>query len=686
MREDSGSGVSTQKGSLNRGPQHKHASSQGHITQHLPGPQEAKADSPSLPPGMPFLARTSAVQSSSNIESEPAHRQNPVDTAAYAAASDQSDSRQLVGTRSDVSLTMADMASGSSADQDTDATLHADSAAANEEGRRQRKFREGFGAYTAPPVLGKLQRASKPALATGAQTKASDGGRSPLSGNQALAPPPSAQQQASLRAAIALPQTRSPLPANGVSPAMPNMGEHLPSSSPASHAAGSSSSASYSRELLGSAPQQQLEQAASRPSTASQTRPRARGSQFAAEPNSTAPPPGFKPPNTVQAQGSAAVHAVSSTAAVADHTPPGYGPQRTLTDQSQHSLTPAASSSRATASPGVRQDPPPAPQRLPYSTHPALSGADDYPPGFTHPSAPMTQAQPSNADDVAAVMPAKSSVQHPRTHSLSSSEPANSSQQYIVLPIPISAKTPSSSVRSSSQAGAAALSPAASVSTSNTSHDLPPGFASDTKAAACQPTADVPPGFAQSQSLPPRRAPSQSLTPASSSRAQGAAASPAEQGAAGESRQGASDLPPGFRPASQFGSNAFDSPGYSSWQNTPAALSARHQTPSASGALQRAPPAQQQWGDEGQAPIPAAQQGTDTWVAVPTQVSGLQKAGRAELPPGFPAASTEAQVVSLFQTEGSHVPSHRLPKAGPHHQGQLLMQLLISRQGLPPWR
>jgi len=90
-----------------------------------------------------------------------------------------------------------------------------------------------------------------------------------LSGNQALAPPPSAQQQAPLRAAIALPQTRSPLPANGVSPAMPNMGEHLPSSSPASHAAGSSSSASYSRELLGSAPQQQLEQAASRPSTAS---------------------------------------------------------------------------------------------------------------------------------------------------------------------------------------------------------------------------------------------------------------------------------------------------------------------------------------------------------------------------------------------------------------------------------
>ena len=164
MREDSGSGVSTQKGSLDRGPQRKHASSHSHITQHLPGSQEAKSDSPSLPPGMPFLARTSAVQSSSNTESELAHRQNPVDTAAYAAASDQSDSRQLVGTRSDVSLSRADMASGSSADQDTDVTLHADSAAANEEGRRQRKFREGFGAYTAPPVLGKLQRASKPAL------------------------------------------------------------------------------------------------------------------------------------------------------------------------------------------------------------------------------------------------------------------------------------------------------------------------------------------------------------------------------------------------------------------------------------------------------------------------------------------------------------------------------------------
>ncbi len=164
MREDSGSGLSTQNGSLDRGPQHKHASRQGHTTQHSPGPQKAKADSPSLPPGMPSLARNSAVQSSSNTGLEPAHKQNSLDTAPYAAASDPSDSRQLVVTRSDVSLTMPDMASGSSADQDTDVTLRADSAAANEEGRRQRKFREGFGAYTAPPVLGKLQRASKPAL------------------------------------------------------------------------------------------------------------------------------------------------------------------------------------------------------------------------------------------------------------------------------------------------------------------------------------------------------------------------------------------------------------------------------------------------------------------------------------------------------------------------------------------
>jgi len=164
MREDSGSALSTQNGSLDRGPQRKHASSQGHNSQHSPAPQKAKADSPSLPPGMPSLARNSAVQSSSNTGSEPAHRQSSLDTAAYAAASNHNDSRQLVVTRSDVSLTMADMASGSSADQDTDVTLHADSAAANEEGRRQRKFREGFGAYTAPPVLGKLQRASKPAL------------------------------------------------------------------------------------------------------------------------------------------------------------------------------------------------------------------------------------------------------------------------------------------------------------------------------------------------------------------------------------------------------------------------------------------------------------------------------------------------------------------------------------------
>ena len=500
-----------------------------------------------------------------------------------------------------------------------------------------------------------------PIQATGAQTKASAGGRSPLSANQALAPPASAQQQAPLRAVIALPQTRSPLPANGRSSAMPSMGEHLQASSTASHAAKPSSSASYSRELASTAPQQQqLEQAASRPRTVSQTRPLAHGGQFAAEPNSIAPPPGFKPANTVQAQGSAAVPAVSSTAAVADHTLPGFGPQHTLTDHSQHSLTPAASSGRATASPVVRQDPPPpASQRIPHGTRPALSGTDHYPPGFTHPSAPMKQAQPSNADDVAAVMPANSSVQHPRTqslgsrtHSLSSPEPANCFQPYIVLPIPISAKTTSSSVRRSSQAGAAALSPAASASTSNTPHDLPPGFASITTAAISQPAANGPPGFAPLQSLPPRHAQSQSLTPASSSRAQVAAATPAEQGAAGKSGLGVSDLPPGFRPASQSGSSDFNSQGDSVRQNTPAALSARHQTPSASGALQPALPAQQQWEDEGQAPNPAAQHGTAT------QVSGLQKAERAELPPGFPAASTQTQVVGLA--------SQRMPLSRPN--------------------
>ncbi len=458
---------------------------------------------------------------------------------------------------------------------------------------------------------------------------------------------------------MALPQTRSPSPAHGVSPAMPSRGEHLQASSTASHATKPSSSASYSRELAGTAPQQQLQQGASRPRTVSQARPLGHGSQFAAEPSSTAPPPGFKPASAVQAQGSAAVPAASSTAAVADHVPPGFGPQYTPTDQSQHSLMPAASSSRTSAPPGVRQDPPPASQRLTYGTHPASSGTDDYPPGFTHPSTPMTQAQPSNAGDVAAVMPANSSVQHPwtqslgsRTYSLSSSEPANSSQPYSVLPIPISAKTPSSSVHRSSQAGAAALSPAASASTSSTPQDLPPGFASVTKAAASQPAADVPPGFAQSQGLPPRRAQLQSLTPASSSRPQVAAAAPAEQGAAGESGQEVSELPPGFRPASQFGSNAFDSQGNSSRQNTPAALSARHQIPSASGALQTAAPAHQQWEDEDQAPDHAAWQGTST------QMPGVRQAGRAELPPGFPAASTQAQVVGPA--------SHRTPLSCPN--------------------
>lgn len=161
MREDSGP---TQHGRLNRCPEHKHASSQGHAIQHLPGPQNAQADAESLPPGMPSLARNSAVQSSANTGSTPANRHKSLDTAPYAAASDCSDTCQLVVTRSDALLTMADMVSGLSADQDTDVSLHAGSAAANEEGRRQRKFREGFGAYTAPPVLGKLQQASKPAL------------------------------------------------------------------------------------------------------------------------------------------------------------------------------------------------------------------------------------------------------------------------------------------------------------------------------------------------------------------------------------------------------------------------------------------------------------------------------------------------------------------------------------------
>ncbi len=506
-----------------------------------------------------------------------------------------------------------------------------------------------------------------------------------MSANQALAPPASAQHQAPLRAVIALPQTRSPLPANGRSSAMPSMGEHLQASSPASHAAKPSSSASHSRELAGSAPQQQQpEQAASRPRTVSQTRPPAHASQFAAESNSTAPPPGFKPADTVQAQGSPDVPAVSSTAAVAHHIPPGFGPQHTPTDQPQQSLTPATSSSRATASPGARQDPPPASQRLPYSTHPALSGTDDYPPGFTHPSAPMTQAQPSNADDVAAVMPANSSVQHPRTqslgsrtHSHSSPEPANSSQPYIVLPIPISAKTTSSSVRRSSQAGAAALSPAASASTSNTSHGLPPGFASVTKATASQPAADAPPGFAQSQSLPPRHAQSQSLTPASSSRAQVAAATPAEQGAAGKSGQGVSDLPPGFKPVSQFGSSDFNSRGDSSRQNTPAALSARHQTPSVSGALQLAPPAQQQWEDEGQAPNTAAQQSTAT------HLSGLQKAGRAEPPPGFPAASTQAQVVGPASHQMSLSRPSLASSSTSHNAPKFASGFLVPDRGQP---
>ena len=469
-----------------------------------------------------------------------------------------------------------------------------------------------------------------------------------MSADKALAPPASAQQQTPLRTVIPLPQTRSPLPANDVSSAIaPSRGEHLQASSTAPHAARPSSSPLYSRELAGTAPQQQqLEQADSRLHTMSRTRPLPQGSQFAAAPNSTAHPPGFKPADTVQAQGSPAVSAVSSTAAVANATPPGFRSQHTPTDQCQHSLTSAASSSRATAAPGVRHNPPPASQRLPYSTHPALSGTDDYPPGFTHPSAPMTQAQPRNADGVAAVMPAKSSDQYARTqplssstHSLNSSEMAKCSQPCIALPIPTS-----SSVRSSSQAGAAARSPAASASTSRNPHDLPSGFASVTQAAASQPAAGVPPGFAQSQSLTPRLAQSQNLTPASSSRAQVVAATPAEQDAAGKSGQGVSDLPPGFKPASQFGN--------SSRQNTPAAWSARHQTPTVSGVLQSASQAQQQWEGETQAPNPAAQQGAAT------QVSGLQKAGRTEAPPGFPAASTQVQVVGPA--------SHRMPLSRPN--------------------
>lgn len=431
---------------------------------------------------------------------------------------------------------------------------------------------------------------------------------------------------------------------------MPSRGEHLQMLPTASHAAKPSSSASYSRELAGAAPQQQLEQAASRPHTVSQTRLLSQGTHFAAAPNSTAHPPGFQPANAVHAQGSPAVPALSSTAALANPSPPGVGPQHIPTDQSRHRLVPAASSGRAITPPVVRQNPPPASQRPPYSTHPALSGTDDNPPGFTHPNVPATQ--PSNADAGADVMPAKSSVQYTRTQSLSSSETAKTSQPCIAFPIPISAKITSSSVRRSSQAGAAALSPAASASTGRPSYDLPPGFASVTKAAVGQLVADVPPGFAQSQSLPPRLAQSQGLTPASSSRAHVAAATPAEQSAAGESGQDLSDLPPGFRPASHFDTGAFDSQGDSRRQNTPAALSARNQAPSVSDALQTASQAQQQWKDQGQASNAAAPQG------VASHASGLQNAGRAEFPPGFTAASTQAQVVGPA--------SHRMPLSRPN--------------------
>lgn len=143
------------------GPQHNLALRQPDSAQLLPGQQNGRKESSSLNGISPMA--NNVVVDSLVTHLAPAMGQNSPAPPPYVTASQLSETQEPAVTELGTVPAAALTAGASSADQALDSTaLQDESAAASEEKRRQRRFREGFGAYTAPPVLGRLERAGKP--------------------------------------------------------------------------------------------------------------------------------------------------------------------------------------------------------------------------------------------------------------------------------------------------------------------------------------------------------------------------------------------------------------------------------------------------------------------------------------------------------------------------------------------
>lgn len=487
---------------------------------------------------------------------------------------------------------------------------------------------------------------------TAPQTKAIVGDQASASFDEVLLSAPSASAQTKLpsKAATTLPLPRSTpngdaqsaWPGNSEPPKPPGSADtaQLQAAPPsAAQAAASTHSASAmgrvnSGNTRGVSGLQQRKQGASNPRAASMT------PQSVSHPvdaptvsSSIEHPPGYQVQATAQAHRNLPASSAAAAESSGDH-PPGYASQR--------SLTPTASSSTVDQPLGVRQAHPTPATRLAI-THSPPSGGSDHPPGFTHPSTVWSQAQPSNADPAAATTLNKRSAQASRPELPSSSQLPSPSRQQTVLPIPITAKASSSS-GPRRQAGDTAISPAPSAgafrqsaATSSSFGDAQPVAAASGSGLSALPAADLPPGFAQAQSKPM----------SGSSRTRMSTASPAEKDTAG-SQHSNSDLPPGFSPAGQMGSQSLDEGKHAGYK-TPAAQSAHVPEP-----VQTASTAQKQ-GPRGQVQGSAALQRAAASVSAPRQAASSSAAGSADPPPGFPAAPSGANMPSapLNQTPSS---------------------------------
>lgn len=480
---------------------------------------------------------------------------------------------------------------------------------------------------------------------TAPQTKAIVGGQASPSINRASlsASPASAQTKLPSKAATTLPLPR-PTPNGDAQSAWPGNSEppKLPGSTDSAQPQAASRPASTivsrvsSGNTRGGAGLQQREQSASNPHAASITPPSVTHPVVAPAVNgSIEHPPGYKLPATAQAHRNLPASSAASAESSGDQ-PPGYASQR--------SLTPIASSSTVDQPHEVRQAHP-APATGQSFTHPPASGGNDHPPGFTYPSTVVSQAQPSHADPVAATTLNRRSAQTSQPEFPSSSRSASSSRQQTVLPIPIIAKASSSS-GPRRQAGATATNPAPSAgasrqsaATSSSFDDARPGAAASASGLSALLVGDLPPGFAQAQSKP---------TPGHG-RTHMSTATPAAKDIAGFQRSN-TDLPPGFSPAGQTGSQSLDeskSAGY----KTPAAQSAHVPEP-----VQTASTAQTQ-GLRGQVQGSAALQSAAASMSAPQQAASSSAAGSVSVdpPPGFPAAPSAGHMPSatMNQTSGS---------------------------------